>query len=95
MVKRVWRIVGSDSMKETFSRSVPAGALSDREVKALLQRLAARHLTDSEVVSASLRKNATGHASHLEIIPVGGSKVYGWMTTGSGPHYTATIREAE
>jgi hypothetical protein len=61
-------------------------------MEALLQRLAARHLNEGEVVSASLRKNSAGYRADLEIHKSHGGR-YCLMTTGSGPHYTAVIED--
>lgn len=91
MARRVWLIRGYDGANEVFSRSAPA-ALSEAEIRSLLQRLATRHLSENEVISASLRKNFNGYAPHLVVSTIGG-KQYGLMTTGSGQHYTATIEE--
>lgn len=93
MSNRSWKICGYDGAREVFQRAVPEGALSESEVIILLQRLASRHLTDDDVVSSSLRKNADDYAVHLEVQRSRGGK-YVLMTTGSGHHYIATIEEA-
>ena len=64
-VKRIWKITGYDGSTEIFSEEV-SGALTDGEIVRILQRLVARHLTEREVVAASLRKNMAGYASLLE-----------------------------
>jgi hypothetical protein len=64
-VKRIWKITGYDGATEIFSEEV-SGALTDGEIGRILQRLVARHLTEREVVAASLRKNMAGYASLLE-----------------------------
>ena len=93
MTQRYWKISGYDGSRTVYERSVPEGALSESEVVTLLQRLAARHLSDDEVFSSSLRKNSHGFTPHLEIGRNTGEKP-ALMTTGSGHHYTATIEEA-
>jgi hypothetical protein len=60
-VKRIWKIMGYDGSTEIFSEEV-SGALTDGEIGRILQRLVARHLTEREVVAASLRKNMAGYA---------------------------------
>lgn len=91
MGARSWVIVGYDSTKQVFERRLPEGSLSEAEVITMLERLAARHLVDDEVVSASLRKNAVGYRPDLEIRKNHGGR-YGLMTTGN-PHYIASIDE--
>lgn len=87
MPQPFWKIQGYDGLEKTFEQTIPFGSLSEKEMIALLQRLAARHLDDEEVVSASLRKNACGYEAHLEVNRIDS----GLMTTGSGHNYTATV----
>ncbi len=94
MPKQIWKIRGCDGGKRIFERTIPYGCLSDREVTELLKRLASRHLSDDEVVDASLRKNAKGHISHLEVRPNRGGTP-GLMTTGSGHHYIAVVEDVK
>jgi len=79
-----WRVEGFQSDKPTgFSREETA---MEREIKLLLQRLAARHLTDDEITDATL-----GSASYFEI---NREKHRGeptlLSTTGTDHHYLAT-----
>lgn len=92
MSKHIWRIAGYDGKDEIFSQSIPD--MTAPEVKVLLQRLASRHLTASEVVSASLRNGMKGHAPHLEVAYTGVTQ-FGLMTTGTDFHYTARRENAE
>jgi len=94
MARRCWVIRGYDGSEQAFERSMPEGLLSEVEMKAVLQRLACRHLSDDEVVSASLRKNATGYRADLEIKQSHGGR-FTLMTIGSGSHYTATVEELD
>ena len=50
-----------------FITTMP-GSMHPSEIVRVLQRLAARHLSQEEVVAASLRKNFRGYAPHLEQI---------------------------
>jgi hypothetical protein len=59
----VWLIEGQDGTTTFFRRRLP-GNLSESEIKAIVQRLACRHLTADEVVSASRRKGY--RTTHLE-----------------------------
>jgi hypothetical protein len=88
IVKRTWKITGYDGSCQIYAGEVP-GILTDDEVGRILQRLAARHLTDQEVVAASLRKNFVGYAPLLEcsfdrVAPKGNM-----VMCGSNPHYIA------
>jgi hypothetical protein len=95
MSKRQWEIVGYDSATEVFRTALPEGSLSTTEMRTLLQRLASRHLSENEVVMASLRKNASEYAPFLEIQQAHGTSVFTLTTTGSGHHYIASIRDIE
>ncbi|MBR1158112.1 hypothetical protein [Bradyrhizobium elkanii] len=88
IARRYWVIRGYDGSEQTFERTIQEGLLSEVEMKVVLQRLACRHLSDDEVVSASLRKNAAGFRADLEIKQSHGGR-FTLMTTGSGSHYTA------
>ena len=85
-----WKICGYDGDNLIFERVIPVGAMSEKEMTRLLERLASRHLTGDEVVSASLRENA-GHVPFLKVVPNRGGTP-GLMTTGIGPHYTAIVK---
>jgi hypothetical protein len=91
-MRRHWKITGYDGAEPVFEQSLPEGSLSAPEMETLLQRLAARHLTEGEVVAASLRKNSAGYRRDLEISQNHGGQ-YCLMTSGSGTHYTAVIEE--
>jgi hypothetical protein len=93
MAGRYWKITGYEGARTAYERMVPESALNEAEVITLLQRLAARHLSDDEVFSSSLRSNTNGFTPHLQIGRNSGEKP-ALMTTGSGHHYTATIEEA-
>ncbi len=94
MAQKVWKIRGYAGLELIFEQSIAAGSLSEQEITALLQRLASRHLSDNEVVSASLRKNARGYAPHLEVLP-NTRGTPGLMTTSTDYNYTATIEDGK
>ena len=50
-----WKIQGIHSTTVVFKGELPGG-YSNGEITTILQRLACRHLTDEEIISASLRK---------------------------------------
>ena len=82
-----WRIEGYDSIELIFERDVP-GNLSESEVLAMLQRLAARHLSPDEIVSASLRRGAKNRSELLD--PIGRKDS---LHVGQNPYYIATWRD--
>ena len=67
-------------------------SLSESEARTMLERLAARHLTEGEIVGGSLRKGAAGYRHDFEVARSQGG-VFCLMTNGSPAHYTATIEE--
>lgn len=88
MNKSVWEIKGYDGIEEFFSDEVP-GNLSEDEMRMLLQRLAARHLSEREIVGASMRKNSPRHNSLLEV-----KRDRSIFTAGQNPHYIAFFKQA-
>jgi len=92
--KKAWEIEGFDSAQVIFSAQVPQGALSEKAAIELLQRLAARHLTPSEIVGASLRRNERGYLSLLE--PRISADVERYVVSvGENPHYTARVQHGK
>lgn len=72
-----WIFEGQDGINPIFfRRSVPAAGLDKDDVKEILRRLASRHLTCREILSASI---PGVKISHLEIRD---------DTTGKRPHLT-------
>ena len=55
-----WKITGYDGNRPLYERKIRLGTMSEPEMTTLLQRLAAKHLDEDEVVASSLRKNAKG-----------------------------------
>jgi hypothetical protein len=88
-VAQYWVTRGYEGAERTFERHIPVGHLSEKEVEMLLKRLAARHLTEDEIVDSSLRKNAAGYAPHLEVH----SGRDGMSTIGTDFHYIAVVRD--
>lgn len=56
--KHVWRIEGFDGTGLIFETEVPLHLLSDRQVEEVLRRLVSRHLSENEVVGASMNRKA-------------------------------------
>ncbi len=90
MSERNWKITGYDGAKVLFERFVTEGALSEKQMMELLLRLQAKHLTNEEIISSSLKKRSKGRTDHLEVRRNSRGK-YALMTTGSGWHYAATL----
>lgn len=84
-----WTIEGFQSDKATgFSRKETA---TEREITLLLQRLAARHLTDDEITDATLR-SSTYFEINREKHP---GKPMQFSTTGTDHYYVAIeVRDA-
>ena len=83
-----WTITGYDGTNKIYSGEAP-GILTEEEIATMLQRLAARHLSHEEVISASLRKNLRGYAPLLECIIDRAGKNGNSVTVGSDPYYIA------
>ena len=92
MPKR-WKITGYEGSRVIYE-GWARGALSDREVVELLARLQARHLTEGEIVSASLRRGTKGRTTLLEVHAMNTGRS-GFMTLGSPAHYVARYEEYE
>ncbi len=84
---KVWLITGSDGDQTTFKGEMP-GQMSESEVSTALERLAARHLSEDEIISASLRKRTPGYRPLLEPIGTGRPISY-----GHGVNYTADFKD--
>jgi len=65
-----------------------SGALSEAEVKTMLQRLVSRNLSDTEIIDSSLRLNDAHYARHLERVGTGNP-----INFGEGIHFTAKYEE--
>jgi hypothetical protein len=90
---RFWKIQVFDGQQEKVVATLPMGMLSESEMKTQLQRLASQHLNDNEVVAASLRKNAKGHSSLLEVTQNRGGR-FVLMINGGSHEYTATVGDS-
>ena len=84
---KVWQIRGWDGTDAIFECEMP-GQMSEPEISVTLQRLVSRHLSEREVVSASLRKNASGYVPLLERVGRGPPIAY-----GENPYYTADFKD--
>jgi len=80
-----WRIIGLDGLTKTFECKIPGPDLTVAAVCRLLELLAARHLTDEEIVTA-----VRGRSSLLEARENLGSNRVSLMA-GANPHYVADL----
>jgi hypothetical protein len=83
MARTKWRIDGHRGLVPTgFSREVVA---TENQIECVFERLAARHLTEDEIVDATL-----GSGTHFEIIrDKRPGKPMQLSTRGTGHHYVA------
>lgn len=56
--KHVWRIEGFDGTELIFGTDIPSHLLSNNQVEELFRRLVSQHLSEEEVVGASLNRKA-------------------------------------
>jgi hypothetical protein len=61
-----WRIQGFDSSKLLIQETIDYEAFTEAEIIALLQRLAAKSLSEHEILNASRRKGDVGYLPFLE-----------------------------
>jgi hypothetical protein len=55
-VKFFWRIEGYERFDRFFEIRLP-GHMTEEEIVTIIQRLACKHLSEAEIVAASLRKS--------------------------------------
>jgi hypothetical protein len=92
-VKPFWLIEGYERFDRFFQTQLP-GHMSDEEITTIIQRLACRHLSEAEIVAASLRKGK--RTSLLE--PLIGKAPHGLRTVISinhGTEYRASYWRAD
>jgi hypothetical protein len=85
---RYWRIEGFDGLDKIFESEVPSHLLSDKQVKELLRRLLCRHLSDDEIVGASVNQKAKRSAL-LEVRR--SMQAPHVIACGASPHYLARL----
>ena len=90
MSERFWSVVGYDNDSIVFERRISVDDIAESDVKALLQRLAARELSEDEVVAASMDSSAAGGLS-ISRLP---GDSFGFTTTvAAGRRYVATLTD--
>jgi hypothetical protein len=88
--RRKWRFEGFDGTARFFGTDVPIHHLSEGQVQEALRRLVSRHLSDSEIIEASLNRKGNP-TSLLEVRRELQPSLT--MTCGSNPHYAARVIE--
>jgi hypothetical protein len=89
--RRFWKITGTESLREIYSRRIPYGSINESRLRELLAALAAKHsLTDDEIVDSYLNPKAKGYRLHLEI--QAHSSPYS-LSCGPNPEFHARIVE--
>jgi hypothetical protein len=83
-----WVIEGYNGTDLVFSGTAP-GNLGISEIETMLQRLASRHLTEREVIAASLRKKSAGYVTLLKPLREN-TNTRTIIQVGSNPYYVAT-----
>lgn len=70
MGKRYWRIRGYKQFVVIFDKTVPVDCLTEKQVKALLQCLAAKEgLSYDEIIGVYQRRGSKGAHEALEVCP--------------------------
>ena len=93
MSDRVWTVAGYEAGEKVFERTIPVDAIAESDVKGLLQRLAARGLSEEDVVSASLGSDHRSGALGLDELD---GDAFGFTTSqAAGRYYVATLGETE
>ena len=90
--KKSWLIQEYDSLNLVASYKLST-VFGEGEIEAILQRLASRYLTGSEIISASKRKNMKGYSPHLHVKRENRNRVI--MSVGSNPHFIASLHTDE
>lgn len=83
-----WVIKKYDGLSEAAIIGQLPGNIKEKEVHSILQRLVCRDLEESEVISASLRRNSIGRRALLDRVGNGTP-----ITYGENPFYTAEFRD--
>lgn len=90
--RRYWKIEGYNSTELTFERIIPAHWASEKCITELLCRLTSKHLSETEIIEASLNRHYRDGNVHLEphvSSPEGGALRYS-ISVGDDMHYVAS-----
>ncbi|PYE88764.1 hypothetical protein [Phyllobacterium leguminum] len=89
--RRYWKIEGYDSTELIFERVIPVYWASEKCMMDLLCRLASKHLSENEIIEASLNGHHLGGNALLEpqVSPGGASRRYS-ISVGHPNYYIAS-----
>lgn len=90
---RYWRIEGFDGTNLIFESDIPHYLLSEKQIEELLKRLVSRHLTEHEVVGASLNRKTKKRTALLDLRHSTQPPLV--ISCGDNPHYAARVVAAE
>jgi len=88
MKKHAWRIEGFDGTELIFEKDVPLHLLSDRQIEEVLRRLVSRHLSENDVIGASLNRK-TKRTPFLDVRRSAQPPIM--ISCGENPHYIARV----
>jgi hypothetical protein len=86
---KTWLIQGFDGTNQIFETSLPYHLLSERQTDELLRRLVSKHLSQAEIIDASINsKNASLLEVRRDDTP---QRLV--LSCGENPHYSAIIQK--
>ena len=88
--KQYWIIEGYDGLKPLFREKIAFGSLPGGRIESVLQTLAAKHLTPSEIIGAHAKRKTKRANELLAVRREPGLPAY---MCGDSPHYTAVIED--
>ena len=86
--KHFWRIEGYDGSDLILERRVASHLLSDKQIEEVLRRLVSRHLSEDEIIGASLNRKAKRNPL-LEVRRSAQPPIL--ISCGENPHYIARV----
>ena len=97
-MKKFWRIEGCDSTDPFFDLAIPIHHASQGLMEVMLQRLACRHLSENEIVQASVRRSP-GSKGQVTVHSLLETQTFALseqnkrfcITVGNNPYYTASV----
>lgn len=89
-----WLIRGYDGAALQKRWSISFGMMSEKQIIVLLERLACKHLSPDEIMSASMRKGSPGYSALLEARKetTRGRRIIG---VGESLHYVAELLDGK
>lgn len=88
--RRFWRIAGFDGLKPILKATIPYGTVTPKEMRHLLQRLAAQHLTPREIIACSMRRGSRDRLPFLDVTEESDERKF-VLSVGQDPHFVASV----